>query len=604
LLFSEKRMPQLIIISPIITIITLIFILLYSFINTQYQYYEQESKQLEYDYIKKQRILLIKEMDNVFKYIEYQKSLIFNNIKKDMQVEMKAFNQQVNKISTIDEYINVINQNKNENTEYIIYDYKNEKLIKNNTPFEEYKRIKNHKNIHEFFMIRNHNTAYYIKNKPKKELIIIIKKDITTKLNDLKKAISKWVGLKEVGSNNYFWIYSDTNELITQPPRKNKISKDNTNKININNHYMHKLVKLAVKSQNGNFFDFFYPREKTRMNKKRFSYVRLYPEWGWTVSIGISVKEIEDIIVKKRKLLEEKVNKHVINILFIALFSIIFISSISILISKRINKTLHIYKEKVKKKEQDMSELNKSLHIKIEKALKEEKEKDRAMLHQSRLARMGEMLSMISHQWRQPLNKLNSIMMELETKILFKKTTDEFLVSCVDDATTTIQFMSSSMEDFKNFYAPSRDKESFYLSTACNAAINLMQDSLSNTSVKLDFIIKKDTKVYGYKREYSQVILNIILNAKDALLSNKINKKKITLIIERKDKLSLLTIKDNAGGVNEDIIDLIFDPYFSTKKMQGTGLGLYMSKMIIEKNMQGKLSVRNDSFGAVFKILL
>lgn len=605
MLFSEKRIPQLIILSPILTIITLIVILLYSFIDTQNSYYEQESKQLEHDYIQEQKTTLINEMNNVFKYIEYQKSLILNNIKKDMKIEMKAFSKHINKKNTYEEYMDTINQNTNDNTNYIIYDYHHQLLVKDKEPFLEYSRIKNYKNINEQFILRDKTTAYLIKNIPQKGLIVVIKKDISAKLEDLKEAIAKWTGLIEVGNNNYFWIYTNTNKLITHPQEKNKIFKDNTNQQKISNeNNMQKLVKLAVKSQNSNFLDFFNPREEKKMVTKKFSYVRLYPEWGWTVSIGINVEEIENIIAEKKKSLQEKVKKQVINILFMALVSILFISFISIIISKNINKMLQTYRERVRQKEQDLNTLNKSLNFKIEEALKKEKEKDRAMLHQSRLARMGEMLSMISHQWRQPLNKLNSIMMELETKILFKKTTDEFLVSCVDDATETIQFMSSSMEDFKNFYTPSKDKKSFYISTACKAAISLMQASLDSTGVKLDFIIKDDIKIHGYKREYSQVVLNIILNAKDALVSNNVKEKKITLSIEMKDKFSLLRITDNAGGINEEIIDLIFDPYFSTKKMQGTGLGLYMSKMIIEKSMQGKLSVKNDSFGAVFEILL
>jgi len=605
LLFSEKRIPQLIVISPIFTIIILITILLYSFIDTQYTYYEQESKQLEYDYIQKQKVMLINGMNNVFKYIQYQKSLIYSNIKKDMRIEMKAFSKQIDNKYTNEEYMHAINRYANDNTKYIIYDYHNRLLLKNKNTFFEYSRIKNHQNINEYFSLKDKNTAYFVKNIPEKKIIIVIKKDIATKLEDLKKAIAKWVGLIKVGGNNYFWIYTNTNKLLTHPHGTNKISKDSTNNQTINDAtYMYKLVKSAVKSQNSSFLDFFYPREEKKIDTKKFSYVRLYPEWGWTVSIGISVEEIENIITKKKNVLQEKVKKRVIDILFITFLSILFIAFFSIVMSRKINQTLDAYKEKVKQKEQDLHSLNQNLHYKIKKALEKEKEKDRAMLHQSRLARMGEMLSMISHQWRQPLNKLNNIMMELETKILFKKTTEQFLTSCVDDATKTIQFMSSSMEDFKNFYTPTKDKKSFYISTACEAAISLVKDSLNSACVKLDFIIKEDIKIHGYKREYSQVVLNIILNAKDALISSNIKDKKIILTLERKDNLSLLTIQDNAGGIKEDIIDLVFEPYFSTKKIQGTGLGLYMSKMIIEKSMQGKLSLRNDSFGAVFEILL
>ncbi len=125
-----------------------------------------------------------------------------------------------------------------------------------------------------------------------------------------------------------------------------------------------------------------------------------------------------------------------------------------------------------------------------------------------------------------------------------------------------------------------------------------------NQNIILNFEVKNDKQIKAYKREYSQVILNLLVNAKDALLINNIKNGKITVTVSTKDNLSIVEIRDNAGGIKEDYLDLVFEPYFSTKKSQGTGLGLYMSKMIIEKNMQGKITVENSDEGAVFKILL
>jgi len=226
------------------------------------------------------------------------------------------------------------------------------------------------------------------------------------------------------------------------------------------------------------------------------------------------------------------------------------------------------------------------------------------MLHQSRLARMGEMLSMISHQWRQPLSQLAGIIMELETTVTFKKANEKFLLNCASDATKIIQHMSLTIEDFKNFFKPEKSKENFYISKACEGAISLIKDSLINQNIDLDFQIKNDKKVYSYKREYSQVILNLLVNAKDALLINQIKNGKITLIVDTIDNHAFVEVKDNAGGIKNEYLNLVFEPYFSTKKSHGTGLGLYMSKIIIEQNMQGKISVQNDKKGAIFRIIL
>ncbi len=605
MLFSEKNIPKLIIFTPIFTIVALISILLYSFIETQNSYYKQESKELEASYMQKQKMVLVSEMNNIFKYIEYQKSLILSNIKKDMKIHMKAFSKLIKKVNNSKEYTSYISQNSNDNTDFIIYDYHKKLLYKDKDVFFESSIIKNYSSIKEVFILRDETTLYLLRNIPDKKIVIILKKDIFYKLDDLKNAIARWIELVRFGNGNYFWIYTNTNKLVAHPYRKNEIGKDDTDKRNKNGiYYVQKIVKLAIKNRNGSFFEFYYPKEDNNISTKKLSYVKLYSEWHWVIGCGIYVDEIKKVISRKNEILHKKIQKYIEKILVMALLSILFISMVSIAISREINKTLLEHKERVRRKEQDLKDLNNSLHVKIQKALSEAKEKDRAMLHQSRLARMGEMLSMISHQWRQPLNQLNSIMMELEIRVLFKKATDSFLLLCVKDATKTIQFMSKSMEDFKNFYKPKKDKEYFYVSVACKDAVSLTKESLKSAKVKLDFIIKDDLKINGYKREYSQVILNLLLNARDALASNDIEKKSITLIVDSRDGFSIVTIKDNAGGIKKDIIDLIFEPYFSTKKIQGTGLGLYMSKMIIEKNMEGKLSVKNNDFGAVFEILL
>ncbi|MFK5880598.1 MAG: cache domain-containing protein [Sulfurospirillum sp.] len=605
MLFSEKNIPKLIILTPIFTIVVLAFILSYSFIEMQNSYYVQESKQLEYSYSKKQKMTLKSEMNNIFKYIEYQKNLILGNIKKDMKIQMKAFAKSIEKNNSLQRYITYIKQNSNDNTDFIIYNYKRKILYKEKDIFFEPSIIKKYNGEKEIFVLRDETTLYLLKKIPKKNIIIILKKDIFYKLDDLKNAIARWIELVRFGRGNYFWIYTNTNKLVAHPYRKNEIGVDDTDIKNRNNvHYVQKIVKMAIKNPNGSFFEFLYPKEDSNLSAKKLSYVRLYSEWHWIIGCGIYVDEIKKVIARKNDLLHEKIQKYIKKVLITAILSILFISIMSIMLSREINKTFLKYKKRVRKKEKDLKDLNNSLHYKIQKALKDAKEKDRAMLHQSRLARMGEMLSMISHQWRQPLNQLNSIMMELETRVMFKKTTEKFLILCVEDATKIIQFMSSSMEDFKNFYKPKKDKEHFLISVACKDAISLIKDYLNSAHIVLHFIVKKDKKVNGYKREYSQVILNILLNAKDALMSSGMSKKSITLIIDTKNCSSIVTIKDNAGGIENNIIDLIFEPYFSTKKIQGTGLGLYMSKMIIEKNMQGKLSVKNDAYGAVFEIIL
>ncbi len=603
-MFSEKNIPKLIVLAPIFTTIILVTLILYSFIKTQKEYFLQESTQFEQNYIRKQKITLQVEINKIFNYIEYHKNIMINNIKKTMQIEMKAFVDLIDKEEfSSQKYKTCIEENKKENSDFIIYN--RSFLIKNENVFFNMDKIHDYKNTDKSFTLEDETTLYLFEKIPSKNLIIVLKKDIFYNLNNLKNSIARWLELIRFENNNYFWIHTKTNRLIAHPYRKKDIGRDDTNNNDgKNTFYVQESTRLAIKNSNGSFIEFFYPKPNELKNSKKLSFVRFYKEWNWVIGSGIYLDEIQKEILRKKIDFKKKIIKHIKTTLIIAFFLILLISFLSILISQQINKTFKEYKNKVKKKENSLKDLNKNLHKKIEFALEEAKQKDRAMLHQSRLARMGEMLSMISHQWRQPLSQLAGIMMELETTVNFKQANEKFLLSCADDATKIIQFMSLTIEDFKNFFKPEKDKENFYISKACNDAVVLIKDTLINQNIILNFEIKNDKKIEAYKREYSQVILNLLVNAKDALLINNTKNSKITLTVSTKDNLSVVEIRDNAGGIKKDYLDLVFEPYFSTKKSQGTGLGLYMSKMIIEKNMHGKITVENSSEGAIFKIYL
>ena len=165
--------------------------------------------------------------------------------------------------------------------------------------------------------------------------------------------------------------------------------------------------------------------------------------------------------------------------------------------------------------------------------------------------------------------------------------------------------MSNTIDDFRNFYKPDKTKEEFYLSDACNNAINIIEATLYNLNIRLNIKVINDKRILGYKGEFSQVILNILSNAKDVLLEKKIQSPQINLTIKSRGVLGIIEIEDNAGGINLENMEVLFDPYFTTKdSSKGTGLGLYVSKLIIERNMGGELSVSNSENGAVFKIVL
>ncbi|MFY9088836.1 sensor histidine kinase [Arcobacter aquimarinus] len=284
-------------------------------------------------------------------------------------------------------------------------------------------------------------------------------------------------------------------------------------------------------------------------------------------------------------------------IVFMVLFTFLMISIIKDVIKK--------YKKQVEYRENELKALNENLFIKVKQGIEEAKQKDRKILEQAKLARIGSMISMIAHQWRQPLSQLSGILMELETTTRFKKVDEKYILNAIEKSDKMIEFMSNTIDDFRNFYKPDKKKEDFLVSNACKKAINIIDATLENLGIELSLNIKEDKSIYGYPTEFAQVILNIISNAKDVLVEKNIKNPKIGLNIESKGVLSIITIKDNAGGIGEKNLELIFDPYYSTKdSSKGTGLGLYISKLIIERNMGGELSVYNDEEGAVFKIVI
>ncbi|RZV13572.1 sensor histidine kinase [Aliarcobacter butzleri] len=284
-------------------------------------------------------------------------------------------------------------------------------------------------------------------------------------------------------------------------------------------------------------------------------------------------------------------------LIFMILFTFLMLSIIRDVVKK--------YKKQVQNRENALESLNQNLSLKVQQGIEQAKQKDKKILEQAKLARIGSMISMIAHQWRQPLSQLSGILMELETTTRFKKVDNNYILNAIDKSDKMIEFMSNTIDDFRNFYKPDKKKEDFYVSNACKKAINIIDATLENLGINLVLDIKDDKKIFGYPTEFSQVILNIISNAKDILIERNIKNPKIEINIESKGVLSIITIKDNAGGIEEKNLEQIFDPYYSTKDLsKGTGLGLYISKLIIERNMGGDLSVSNNSEGAVFKIVV
>jgi len=246
-----------------------------------------------------------------------------------------------------------------------------------------------------------------------------------------------------------------------------------------------------------------------------------------------------------------------------------------------------------------------SLHETIAEEIEKNKEQQLLMLHQNRLAQMGEMISMIAHQWRQPLNLLSLINQTVIYKYEAKKLDDTVIKNFKEKSSSVIQQMSSTIDDFRNFFKPEKEKILFCINDVIDHVHDITAPIYAQKNIIIKHEIEKVYSTFGYPNELGQCILNIVNNAQDALVDCDKEEKKIIITLQKEKSDILLSIIDNAGGIPLDIMHKVFDPYFSTKlDKNGTGLGLYISKIIIDEHMQGKLSVSNTKDGACFQIQL
>ena len=231
------------------------------------------------------------------------------------------------------------------------------------------------------------------------------------------------------------------------------------------------------------------------------------------------------------------------------------------------------------------------------------------LIQQSKLAEMGDMVAAIAHQWNEPLVELSALVQDIQTSYLLNELKDANVKDFVNDSMIQIKYMSKTLSDFRNFLKPSTKKNLFSISKALNEIQEIIGKQIfySNINMHFNYINKnEELLIYGYENEFKQVLLNIINNAKNKIADQNLpinEKKRIDINIERCTNYNTIEIIDDAGAVEERIINSIFEPYFTTKK-DGMGLGLYMAKIIIEEKMNGMITVRNDSNNVVFTIKL
>lgn len=261
--------------------------------------------------------------------------------------------------------------------------------------------------------------------------------------------------------------------------------------------------------------------------------------------------------------------------------------------------------QEIKEKTDELKEINKNLQERVMAEVAKNKEKTLQIIHQSRLATMGEMVSMIAHQWRQPLASISTISGTLSLDVMMENYKADFFQKELEAIDELAQHLSSTIDDFRNFFKTDKELQNEQISDIVESSFKIIAPTLEAKKIAFKNNIENDIFVNTYVSEVKQVLLNIMKNAEDVLVEKEIQYPTIWIKGSKKNGFAEIVIEDNAGGISKDNIDRVFDAYFSTKKSKdGTGLGLYMSKIIVEDHCKGKLSVENGEHGAKFTITL
>ena len=380
---------------------------------------------------------------------------------------------------------------------------------------------------------------------------------IIVKTKELKK--SKWFELLEEGSVGSYTVISTTGELISKVDDSINIAKDNE-KVTIGDNIYNLINNIDIKDING----------------KKIAKVILFQD----ITQGMNDYKL-----------------YMYTFIFVLLLLILLISYV---LAKTFNKFLST----IMSINDDLIDLNKNLETRIDEEVEKNREKEKQLFEQSKHAQMGEMIGNIAHQWRQPLSAISTSASGMQLQKEMGMLDDETFETMLNRINDRAHFLSKTIDDFRDFLSENKEIDTFILQQQVDKTISIIDSSLRSENIKLIKNYQEENiEVSSISGELSQVVLNIITNAKDILVNNKIKNKEIYINIYKDNQKSIISIEDNAGGVPEDIMPKIFDPYFTTKhQSQGTGIGLYMSNSIVKNSLKGKLFVTNTKKGAKFFI--
>ena len=632
---NEKKLLKIIKYTPSLIVLIVSLITISIFFIEKNNSIQKEKQKIYLEHTKKNEELIKQKVDEVHAYIQREKELTTSELKKSLQNEVEnaykiaysiySKNRDLDKERIKKLIIDTLREIRfNDGRGYFfVYDKKGINHLLPYNPELEGKDFINHKDSKGTFIIQdminllsNQDNSFYkwYWYNPKnpdimREKIGFVKNfepfdwfiGTGEYLEDFESKIQQRVleNIKEIrfGNNGYIYIidYDTTYLSHIRPEFIGKKALENNDIIGVE-----KAISNMMEIAKNGFGYYTYvqttkPDKNNTSSVTKISYVKGFDDWNWLVGSGYYRDDMNIEVKKTEEELNENFRNYVIEIVRYSVILIVVFLLLSIYLSKLLQKRFEIYTKEI---DQYVNEISKQQNL---------------LAYQSKMASMGEMIGNIAHQWRQPLSTITAtasgIRLQNELNMLDK----EFLDDGLKGISNSAMYLSHTIDDFRNFFKKDDEKTKFDMEELFDKTITLISSRLKHNDINIVRNIE-NIELITHQNQLIQVIINLLNNAKDEFENMpKDLKKYIFIDAVKKDNQYIITIKDNAGGIPEEISCKIFDQHFTTKsELDGTGIGLFMSKEIIEKNIKGKISAYNEKFeydgniynGAVFEIIL
>ena len=401
---------------------------------------------------------------------------------------------------------------------------------------------------------------------------------------DIQKEVLQYIANQQFSDNNYIFIL-DYNSNYLAHKNKHLIGR---NAVDIYDKKAYKTIEKIIniaRKEGTAYLDYTHIRPLTNKEATKTSYIRGVQNWQWAMGIGFYQEDVNKLIKIQKEVLDKRFEEDLYKLLFLSLSLTTLLLVLSVRISKFLETRFAQYRNQIK---EHLEEITNQQNI---------------LAQQSKMAAIGTMIGNIAHQWRQPLSLISTAATGMKLKREIGDLSDKEFNDNLEYINQSTQYLSKTIDDFRNFFKPNKEKKEFLLDEVVSKSITLIESTFKHSNIELEYSYEKLINIFGFPNEFSQVVLNILNNARDALLENKIENARVIVNTKMDKNFGYVIIRDNAGGIPNSIINKIFNPYFTTKEEgKGTGIGLYMSKTIIETNMDGKLIVENVDDGAEFII--